>query len=212
MVDWGKVLNGIPIETILILVGLLIFVSIIKSNWFKGKLGEVFVNGINKLSLDKNIYKNIKDVIIKLKDGSTTQIDHIIVSKYGIFVIETKNYKGWIFGNEKSKNWTVTNYKKKNQFQNPIHQNYKHIKALEEILKLDIKSFVSIVAFMGECTFKTDMPDNVFQGNQYIKYIKSFDKAIFNPGQVNIIIKDIERKRLKRGFKTDREHVKTLRK
>ena len=63
------------------------------------------------------------------------QIDHVVVSIYGIFVIETKNYSGWIFGDENSQYWAQVIYKTKNRFYNPILQNRGHIKALQGLLQ-----------------------------------------------------------------------------
>lgn len=63
-------------------------------------------NIASKIALDKEIYHRINNVTLPKNNGMTTQIDHIIVSVFGIFVIETKNYKGWIFGNEKQEKWT----------------------------------------------------------------------------------------------------------
>lgn len=116
------------------LIPIFIFSILIKSAWFKGILGEWQVNLLIKFFLDKNQYHLIKNVtlptFIEGKEQGTTQIDHIIVSKYGIFVVETKNMKGWIFGNEKQKQWTQQIFKHKSKFQNPLHQNYKYIKIL----------------------------------------------------------------------------------
>ncbi len=67
----------------------------------KGWLGEKQTQFLLWLGLDKNIYRRCHDVIIPAKSG-TTQIDHILVSVYGIFVVETKNMNGWIFGDEKA--------------------------------------------------------------------------------------------------------------
>jgi len=64
----------------------------------KGHAGEGLVNFATALRLDSKVYHLIKDVTVPSKNG-TTQIDHVIVSKFGVFVIETKNYKGWIFAN-----------------------------------------------------------------------------------------------------------------
>lgn len=116
---------------------IVILILFIKSPYFKGKAGETIVNVVNHVNFDKSDYNtNLKDITMKMNDGTTTQIDHIIVSKFGIFVIETKNMKGWIFGDKDQKTWTQSIYGKKNNFQNPLHQNYKHIKALEELLGL----------------------------------------------------------------------------
>lgn len=217
MIDWEKVVNNIPLEQIFIIFGIMIFIIFIKSAFFKGKAGEFLIKNINKAYLDKNIYKCFDNVTFKLNDNSSTQIDHVIVSKYGIFVIETKNLKGWIFGDEKSKVWTQS-FKngKKYKFQNPINQNYKHIKALEEILnqnnilEIDMKKFISVITMIGEAEFKTKKPDNVFHGKKYIEYIKSFNEEILKNNEVKIISNFIERKSEEKSRKTDKEHIKNL--
>jgi len=82
-----------------------IFITVLKSPWFKGVLGEFLVNFLLKKYLPKEKYTLIKNVTLPTDDG-TTQIDHIVVSEFGLFVIETKNMKGWIFGNTNQKKWT----------------------------------------------------------------------------------------------------------
>ena len=191
---------------------LLVFLVILfKSPWIKGKVGEFVVHTANGIHLDKNIYTSIKNITLQLVDGSTTQIDHVVVSKYGIFVIETKNMKGWIFGSEHQKQWTQQLYKEKFYFQNPLHQNYRHIKALEEALNLPPSCFTSVVVFVGECKFKTDLPDNVFKNGQYASYILSFQDERLNPLELRQTLGKLERKGLKPSFKTDKEHVANLR-
>lgn len=74
------------------LIPIFIFAVVIKSAWLKGILGEWLVNLLIKFYLDKNVYYLIKNVTLATEDG-TTQVDHIIVSKFGIFVIETKNMR-----------------------------------------------------------------------------------------------------------------------
>lgn len=177
----------------------------------KGKVGEFVINGANAVHLDTTVYKPVKNITLQLNDGSTTQIDHVLVSKYGIFVMETKNMKGWIFGSEHQKQWTQQIYKEKYYFQNPLHQNYRHIKALEEVLHLPAESFISLVVFVGECTLKTGMPNNVFKDGSYSYYITSFKEEKLNPLQIRQTLGKLERKQLKQGFSTDREHVANLR-
>jgi hypothetical protein len=126
------------------LVPLLIIIGFIKSAYFKGKFGEFIVNRAISKKLDKTEYHLVKDVTLPTDDG-TTQVDHIIVSRYGIFVIETKNMKGWIFGSERQKMWTQKIYKHSNKFQNPLHQNYKHIKTLSNLLEVEVSKFHSLV-------------------------------------------------------------------
>ena len=172
----------------------------------KGIIGELLVKVQVKLYLDKNVYHLINNVTIPTEDG-TTQIDHIIVSQYGLFVIETKNYKGWIFGSEKQKMWTQQIFKTKNKFQNPLHQNYKHTRTLESLLDLESGEAYSIVAFVGDSTFKTEMPQNVFKGAGWVDYIKTFTQEIYTVRQVAQLYLDIENNRLSKTWKTQREHV-----
>ena len=89
-------------------------------------------------SLPKNKYLMINDVFIKV-NNVTHQIDHIIVSPYGIFSIETKQYNGFITGNKYDKNWVRHLGKKKIYYTNPIRQNYGHVKALSELLNINEK-------------------------------------------------------------------------
>ena len=88
---------------------LFLFAIIIQSPWFKGLMGEFVVNLFAKWKLDKDVYHLIKNVTLPTDDG-TTQIDHIMVSVYGVFVVETKNLRGWIFGSPNQKTWTQKIY------------------------------------------------------------------------------------------------------
>ena len=92
------------------LLPVLIIVGFLKTPFVKGILGEFIVNLSTRLFLDKEIYHLIKNVTLPTEDGST-QIDHVIVSRYGVFVVETKNMKGWIFGSPNQKTWTQKIYK-----------------------------------------------------------------------------------------------------
>jgi predicted RNA-binding Zn-ribbon protein involved in translation (DUF1610 family) len=188
----------------ILMVLILIFV---KSPFGKGLIGEFLVNLAISLRLDKSTYHLFKNVTIPTQNG-TTQIDHIIVSKYGIFVIETKNMKGWIFGGKNQKIWTQKIYKYTNKFQNPLHQNYKHIKTLESLLNIDKDKIFSIITFVGDSTFKTKMPDNVTYTGGFINFINSKTVKLFSEQEVININIQIAKKRVSQTLKTHVEHVK----
>lgn len=158
-------------------------------NNFKGCVGEKMTAFGMVLSLDKSIYKRFHNLIINAPDG-TTQIDHVVVSPYGIFVLETKNMKGWIFGTERDANWTQSLYNKKNSFQNPLRQNYRHTKCLAEFLDLSHEVMHSIVFFIGECKLKSRVPENVMTSG-VADYIKGFDKVILSDHQISAVEKKI---------------------
>ena len=115
-------------------------------------MGEFWVKQeLKKLPKDKYIILN--DIMIKSSKG-THQIDHIIISKYGIFVVEMKNYYGLITGEEHQNKWTQHLGKNKYYFNNPIHQNYGHIKALQELLNLSEDKFISIICISNQASLK----------------------------------------------------------
>lgn len=157
---------------------------------YRGKEGEWKTTEILQ-QLGEN-YRILNDIMLPSDDGGTTQIDHIVVSEFGIFVIETKNYSGWIFCNAKSRVWTQTlcgkgRTSEKHTFQNPIHQNYRHICVLAENLGISKEYFKSIVVFAGNATFKTDIPEGVIFIHQLEGYIKSFSRPIIKLKQLDEI-------------------------
>ena len=160
-------------ELLVIIVIVLIFVYKLNKHKIKGLIGESKVaRRLNKLSGAE--YKILNDVLLKTNTGSS-QIDHIVISVYGIFVIETKNYSGWIHGHENSEYWTQSIYKKKTKFRNPIKQNWAHIYALKKVLS-DFKQ----VSYH---------PIIVFTGGAKLKNISSKIPVIYD-GQISRTIKD----------------------
>lgn len=167
-----------------------ILAAIFNSPSRKGARGERIVAYRLRSGLSEE-YQILNDVYLPLADGSTTQIDHIVVCQSGIFVVETKNYSGWIFGNENSAKWTQTIYHCKHSFQNPIRQNYRHICALSDNLKIPKDYFKSVVAFTGDCDFRTEMPEGVVYSRNAAQYIRSFTIPRIKPDQVPEIVSAI---------------------
>lgn len=192
------------------LIPLLIVAGLIRSPWFKGKFGEFLVNLSARWFLDKSRYHLLKNVTLPTEDG-TTQIDHVLVSEFGVFVVETKNMKGWIFGGLHQRFWTQKIYRSNHKFQNPLHQNYKHVKTLQALLGLGDHQIHSVVVFVGDSTFKTSMPENVTQGLGYVRYIKSKTDPLLSPEQVAEIREKVASGRLKASFATDQAHVRHVR-
>ena len=175
---------------------------------FKGWLGELQGTLAQKLFLDTNVYHDINNITLPTKDG-TTQIDHVIVSRYGIFVVESKNMKGWIYGDEKNPQWTQVIFGNKYPFQNPLRQNYRHTKALSDFLNIPHNKFFSVIMFWGDCEFKTPMPENVLN-QHYTPYIKSKTKILFSDEQVQHIVNKIKQGMLPKTGKTRRQHIQAL--
>lgn len=150
--------------------------SFFKTVLDKGNYGEFLTfSYLEKLG---GHHKLMTNLYLPKEDGSTTEIDLIMISETGIYVFESKNYSGWIFGDEKNKNWTQSlENKKKNQFYNPIWQNKGHISALKAAVEIDKDDFYkSYIIFSERCTLKkinvTSPNVKVIKRNALIKTIK----------------------------------------
>lgn len=112
----------------------------------KGKIGEQIIE--NNINENIDIYKKIIRNVILNKDGKKTEVDIILITCAGIFVIESKNFHGYIFGNDKHKKWTqVFTKDNHNLFDNPILQNQYHIDFIANNLNLDSSYFHSYIVF-----------------------------------------------------------------
>lgn len=156
---------------------------------FIGMAGEFWVKRELKKLSDE--YLVINDIMIKTKDGITHQIDHVVISKYGIFVIETKQYNGYIKGNDYDKRWLIKNGKKKIYVNNPLHQNYGHVKSLEEILNLPEEKFISLVCIPSRATLSVKS-NNVTRIYDLLDKITSYkEEVIGNPNELYEIINNL---------------------
>ncbi|CAI8154705.1 MAG: Uncharacterised protein [Cellvibrionales bacterium UBA7375] len=185
--------------------GMSSFLKSISPSAVKGSFGEKKVSFSLKWALDSN-YHLFNDVLLPTEKG-TTQVDHILVSIYGVFVIETKNMTGWIFGSKNQKTWTQVIYKKKFSFSNPLKQNHLHLLTLMKLLNLDENQMHSLIVFVGDCVFKTQMPLNVTYGRQASRFVKSHNNQVISHEKVSKIIKTINGNRLEKTLKNRIKHI-----
>lgn len=175
----------------------------------RGWFGEKITTFNMWLSLDASTYRRFHDVIIPSKNGST-QIDHLLVSPYGVFIVETKNLKGWIFGSENQPKWTQSLYRKKFSFQNPLRQTFRQKKILSKYLTLDESVINTVVYFVGDCEFKTQLPANVIKSGLG-RYIKGFRTRSLPPEEIDRIVATIG-KHVSESSVTTKDHIRSLRK
>ncbi len=131
----------------------------------KGERGEQYLVQILKGTPGKK--KILTNCYVPNNDGST-EIDVIMIHETGIYVFESKNHSGWIYGSADQTTWTETfNYfcrytgtreVEKYKFQNPIMQNKLHVKCLRRFLNGKFVKTVplhSIIVFGDQCEIKT---------------------------------------------------------
>ena len=173
----------------------------------KGWIGEQKTKFWLWLWLNGKIYRRFHNVILPSK-GGTSQIDHIVVSQYGVFIIETKNYKGWIFGSADKANWIQVLYKEKHSFQNPLRQTFRQKKILAEFLGIEEACIQAIVYFVGKSTFKTELPRNV--RNSWLgRYIKSYKTRVLSHQEVERITRTLQQHKSDSTI-TTKDHIKSL--
>ena len=173
---------------------------------FKTVVGELMVRHTLQRTLPASHYTILHDVTLETGQG-TIQIDHVVVSPYGIFVIETRHLSGWIVGSERDAQWAQTFYRSKVQFQNPLRQNSSRIKALQQLLGLDATKFHSLVIFTGSARFKTQMPINVTKLGGLRPFLQFRTKLLIDYEEASRIAGLIESRRLARDIKTTMAHI-----
>ena len=140
-----------------------------------GAQGERKVDSkLNPLLFGKVEHRQINNLVLIDDNGKSHQIDHIEIRENGIFCIETKNYIGWIFGNENSEKWTQTLYTgEKHQFLNPLKQNKSHCYHISKVI--GEKYIVnSLVVMANNNADKINCP-NVINLNELKSFLKHFN-------------------------------------
>ena len=171
-------------------------------------------------------YTIFNDLVFRTEKG-TTQIDHVVVSKYGVFAIETKNYRGEIYGDDDRGKWTqlivteVTYAKKwwktytyvtKNQFYNPVKQSLGHAFKIKELLSaFPHLKIVPIVAFVGEAILNNvNSKQHVVYEGDLLSVINMYKTTYLTDDDVKTVLNILERNNVREAV-SNRQHVKNLR-
>ena len=190
----------------------------------KGEVGEARVNEI--LSQLPDGYKIMNDIVLKTPKG-TTQIDHVVVSKYGVFAIETKNYRGDIYGDDNRREWTqiiVTDvtyrrkwyktytYVTKNHFFNPVKQAYAHVFAIKKLLNnWSYLPLVPIVVFTGNANLSNVTTENhVVYDDNLLNTILGYNASYLSDSELDTVVNILAQNNI-RAFVDDKTHVRNIR-
>jgi hypothetical protein len=161
--------------------GLALLFHFLASPAFKGWLGEKIVIHAAFRKLDPAIYRHFHDLYLPRLDGQgTTRIAHVVVSAFGVFVIDTRNYRGWITAAIAADEWTQQLYHRTTPLRNPLRQNQHNLGALRAFLGLPENRFHPMVFLMGGSGFKTPMPENVLTRG-LLPWILSHEKQVLGP-------------------------------
>ncbi len=176
-------------------------------NNIQGKIGEWKVKRkLHPLIFGKVEHRYIGNLILIDDHGKSHQIDHVEIRHNGIFCIETKNYSGWIFGDESSSNWTQVIYQEKHKFLNPLKQNKSHIYQINQVLKNRFK-VNSLVVMVQNNADRIDVP-NVINLKKLKKYLKRYnDGTNLTTEQMDYIYFELINAH---SHMSNRQHVKNI--
>lgn len=170
------------------------------SLFFTGASGEF--RTYKKLAKIPGDNKFIANCYIPKEDGTSSEIDLILIHETGIYVLESKNYSGYIFGAQEQKMWTQTLHAgrgrvEKHRFYNPIWQNKTHIRHLKKYLGLEIP-FYSYIVFSDRCSFKSleiNADERVLHRSSLIRWLtQDIDSrsAVLDKSEIETIYKKIK--------------------
>lgn len=177
-----------------VIVAIIIFIFIMRrflrkenGNWSvekKGRQGEKAVARILG-NTEEGVQYVINDCTLRVGEGKTAQIDHILINKNGIYVIETKNYAGRIYGSDNQHEWTqVLQYGKvKNKFYNPVKQNKSHVYHVSQVVDENIPIISAVIFPQGNIHFIESMGAYNLNGL----------KQIINKGEGNVTPEQMKR-------------------
>lgn len=154
-------------------------------------------------------YHVFNDVYIH-RGNRSVQIDHVVISRYGVFVIETKNYKGWVYGSANAEHWTQNIYGHKYQLYNPTRQNSSHVGALCNLFRITRDKTIPLIVFAGSATVHCSTDCYVVYFSQLRQIIDQNKNIQFTDEQVMQMVE-----KLSAALVTDknskREHVRKVR-
>lgn len=159
------------------------------NGWF----GEIKTLPYYLKLLSSREYQVLNNVILS-SDSGTTQVDHIVVSLYGVFVIGNINYTGLISGSEKSDQWTQSINKEKNRFVNPIHQIQAQVVAIEaQLAQFPKVPIIPIIAFSSKSSLKVNTTSHVVNFDKVNIVIRSYTNKILSRDDVASICTILQR-------------------
>ncbi len=187
-----------------------------------GRSGERRVQRLLRSGLDRSHYLVLHNVTLPLPGSGagrgsggnggngSTQIDHVVLSPFGVFAIETKNLAGRIEGSERAAQWTQHLHRRSYAFQNPLRQNHLHLRALQQALQVPASALHSVVALVGRCQLEGHMPPNVVRAEGCVPFIRTHTQPVWSAAEVQHLHARLQASRLPATRATDRQHVRQL--
>jgi len=199
-----------PTIAMVILAGFL-HVRLMETPAYRGWWGEYKVNLMLRLCLSGEYTVFANGIYRGKNKGESTQIDHLVVSRYGIFVLETKAYKGKIvYDPLQPEQWLQIVGRRKYRMQSPLLQNYAHVKAVQQVAGVHSQKIHSYAVMAGSADFPNGKPERVYGIWEAVRKIQSYKTPIFSRRHTDDICASLRRRRIRGGYWAGKRHVERL--
>lgn len=175
---------------------LLLLLFFLSSPRFRGDIAESRTRRLLAQGLERKLYTRFDGLVLPT-GGGTLSVDHVVVSKFGIFVIESVYVRGWISGGEFQDRWKQKRLTGSVRFDNPLHRNRLQVEALQRLLDYPASVFHPLVVLVGQSGFKSALPGNVLAPKQLLAAIRRKSRQLLTPEQADHATKVIADARVK---------------
>jgi len=178
------------------IIPLVLLIFFLSSPRFRKDIAETRVRRLLAAGLEKSRYTILNDLIIPA-GGGTIHLDHVVVSRHGVFVIESQYARGWISGTEVQDRWKQHRFRGIRLFDNPMHRNYLQREAIERLLKIPTAKVHPIVVMVGQKGFRTRMPEQVLEPENLVRYMRKKSGFQLEAEQAASVLQSIEASRIR---------------
>jgi len=178
------------------IVPLLLLIFFLSSPRFRGDIAETRVRRLLATGLQRNHYTVFNHLLLPT-GGGTIVVDHVVVSKAGVFVIESHYARGWVSGTEVQDRWKQKSLLGISRFDNPVHRNRLQVEALQRCTGFPAAAFHPLVVVVGQRGFKQRPPANVLTAGTLLPWIRKQSRQILSPEQADQAIRALHEANLR---------------
>lgn len=175
---------------------LLLLIVFLSSPRYRGDIAESRTRRLLAAGLERNLYTVFNGLVLPVA-GGTIALDHVVVSKFGIFVIESEYVRGWISGGEFQQQWKQGRLGRTVRFDNPMHRNRLQVEALQQLLDYPASVFHPMVVLVGQKGFKSRLPENVLPPERLLAQLRKKTRHLLTPEQADQAVRAIDEWRLR---------------
>ena len=177
-------MDAYPLVHLLWIVPLALLAAYIGSPRFQGTIARTRVRRVLRTALDPRHYTVLDDLTLPA-GGGTVHIDLVVISRFGLFVIDTMHRRGRLKGARVQARWTEKRFGRTRQFDNPVHANFLRLQVLERLLGLPLSRFHGLIAVSGRDRLERDLPSNVVTVRQLLARIQSENRQLLEAGEAD---------------------------